>query len=144
VKTKNVPLQSIQKTLIQDFKLAFNAGCIQLIKDVFSNFSFDNLLAFGMGRLFRQTHELAIIGVRGKIYNHIENKSQRSVHFHPATKHSVKPESLQDRLDIMFPKGNRLEMFARRSRNGWICVGLESPQTMGEDIRDTLNRLKQV
>jgi len=144
VKTKNNPLQFLQQELVKSFKLASKTGFIQLINDIFSKFSFDNLLAFGMGRLFRQTHELAIIGVRGKIYNFIENKSQRSVHFYPATKHSVKPEYLQDRLDIMFPKGNRLEMFARRARKGWTCVGLESPQTMGEDIRDTLDRLKQL
>ena len=143
MKTKKTPLRSLQQGLVQAFKSAPKTGFAQLVKDILSKFSFDNLLAFGMGRLFRQTHELAIIGVRGKIYNHLENKSQRSVHFHPATKHSVKPEYLQDRLDLMFPKGNRLEMFARRARKGWVCVGLESPQTMGEDIRDTLNRLKQ-
>jgi N6-adenosine-specific RNA methylase IME4 len=132
---------------------------ISNIKKIFSNFlnekitaktlsstSFDlgSVLSFGMGRLFRQTHELALVGVRGKIYNHLENKSQRSVHFFPSTKHSVKPDILQDMLEKMFPgkEHNKIELFARRSKNGWTCVGLESPSTIGEDIRDSIERLK--
>lgn len=36
-----------------------------------------------------------------------------------------------------------LDIFARRDRKGWTCVGLESLKTIGEDIRDTLDRLKK-
>lgn len=106
-------------------------------------------LAFGMGRLFRQTHEIALIGIRGKIYNYLKNKSQRSLSFYQATKHSKKPELLQDSLDLMFPdtdeyKLNRLELFARRKRNNWKCLGNESPESFGEDIRDSINKLISV
>ena len=105
-----------------------------------------NSLYFGMGRLFRQTHEIVLVGVRGKIYNYLENRSQRSVHFYPATKHSKKPEALQDMLDIMFPPPedgsvNRLELFARRERKGWICIGNEVSSTFGEDIRDSIKSI---
>lgn len=103
--------------------------------------SIDDILAFGMGRLFRQTHEVVLMGVRGKIYNELKNKSQRSVHFYPATKHSEKPEALQDMLEKMFD-GVKLEMFARRERKGWLTVGLENPSSLGEDIRDSLEKLK--
>lgn len=99
----------------------------------------NSCLAFGMGRLFRQTHEIALIGTRGKIYQHLKDKSQRSVHFYVATRHSEKPENLQDMLDKMFD-GPKLEMFARRSRPGWECVGLECSPS--EDIRIALERLK--
>jgi N6-adenosine-specific RNA methylase IME4 len=143
VKTKKDPLRSLQRELVQVFKNAPKTGFSQLVKDVLSKFSPDNLLAFGMGRLFRQTHELALVGVKGKVYAHLENKSQRSVHFFQATKHSVKPEALQNMLDKMFPKGNRLEIFARRARQGWTCIGLECPTSLGEDVRDSLDRLKQ-
>jgi N6-adenosine-specific RNA methylase IME4 len=99
-------------------------------------------LAFGMGRLFRQTHEIVLIGTRGKIYKYLKDKSQRSVHFHPVTKHSEKPEALQDMLDKMFGnKAKKLELFARRDRPGWTCVGLECPSSMGEDIHDSIKRL---
>jgi N6-adenosine-specific RNA methylase IME4 len=151
VKTKIAPLRHLQKELVQAFKKlsavdgtqAPKTGFSGLVKGILSNFSLDKVLAFGLGRLFRQTHEVALVGVRGKIYEHLENRSQRSVHFHPVTKHSAKPEALQDRLETMFPQGNRLEMFARRDRPGWVCVGDECPSTVGEDIRDSLDRLKQ-
>lgn len=83
----------------------------------------DNALAFGMGRLLRQCHEVALIGVCGKVYENMENHSQRSVGLAPNLGHSIKPECLQDSLDLVFPKANRLEMFARRNRPNWVCIG---------------------
>ncbi len=83
----------------------------------------NNALAFGMGRLFRNVHEIALIGTMGKVYENLENHSQRTVIFAPNMGHSVKPEALQDSLDLMYPVGNKLEMFARRHRPGWTCVG---------------------
>jgi N6-adenosine-specific RNA methylase IME4 len=142
VKTKKASLRYLQRELVAAFKLAQQAGFSNVIRDILSKFSIGNVLAFGMGRLFRQTHEIALVGVRGKIYDALENKSQRSVHFFPSTKHSTKPEAIQDMLDKMFPSGNKLELFARRVRPGWICAGNECPSTLGEDIRDSLNRLK--
>ncbi len=97
-------------------------------------------LAFGMGRLFRQTHEICLIGVsNSKIYKSLKNKSQRSVSFAPNLRHSAKPEDLQDSLDTMFPSGNKLELFARRHRPGWTCLGNEICN--GEDIRVSLAKL---
>lgn len=112
-------------------------------EDLFNNFDFNSILSFGMGRLFRQTHEIVLIGVKGKIYNHLKNKSQRSVHFAPNYKHSQKPESLQESLELMFPEfnGKMLEMFARRDRPGWVCLGNECPSTFGLDIRDCISKL---
>lgn len=141
VKTKQFHLKdlftSINKWLKSDNKLTS-------IEDIIKQFALDGVLAFGMGRLFRQTHELVLVGVRGKIYNHLVNKSQRSVHFYQATKHSTKPDTLQLMLEEMFPgvENKKLEMFARRVLPGWECVGLESPSTLGEDIRVSIERLK--
>jgi N6-adenosine-specific RNA methylase IME4 len=81
-------------------------------------------LAFGMGRVFRQTHEIALIGTSGKsIYPALKNKSQRSVSLDANDGHSVKPPTLQDKLEIMFPEENKLELFARRKKIGWTCFG---------------------
>lgn len=102
-------------------------------------------LAFGMGHLFRQCHEICLEGRKGKIVSKCENKSQRSSHLAPNAKHSQKPENLQDSLDLMFPKGRKLEMFARRQRPGWECLGNEIPFRTGDDyldIRDTLDVLQ--
>lgn len=102
--------------------------------------SLEKILSFGMGRLFRQTHEICLIGVsNNKIYKKLKNKSQRSVCFYPNLKHSAKPEHLQDSLETMFPNTTKLEMFARRVKNDWTCVGNEV--CSGEDIRDSLAKL---
>jgi N6-adenosine-specific RNA methylase IME4 len=101
----------------------------------------NGLLAFGMGRLFRQTHEICLVGTsNNKIYQQLQNKSQRSVSLAPNLKHSAKPEALQDSLEMMFPNANKLELFARRQRPNWTCLGNEVCQ--GEDIRDSLIKLK--
>jgi N6-adenosine-specific RNA methylase IME4 len=130
VKTKKPKIKALVKS-------------IPNILDFHSFIEFINsFLNFGMGRLFRNTHEIALIGTRGKIYKYLEDKSQRSVHLFPSMKHSKKPELLQDMLDKMFPSSTlKVEMFARRSRSGWICIGNEAPDTIDEDIRVSLNKL---
>lgn len=90
-------------------------------------------LAFGMGHTFRGCTEHALIFKRGKIRPEVRNR--RNVCIHPGLPHSQKPEALQDDLDAMFPDGDRLEVFARRQRPGWVCTGLECD---GMDVRDAL------
>lgn len=102
-------------------------------------------LGFGMGRLFRQCHEVCLIGVSGKkLYKRLQNKSQRSVSFAQNLKHSAKPEHLQNSLELMFKDCNMIEIFSRRQRKGWVCLGNESPMTYGEDVRVSLDKLKKV
>ena len=95
-------------------------------------------LAFGMGRYFRGCTEHALFGVRGKAT--VGNKSQRNCELAPALPHSQKPPGLQDALEKMYPGGPWLELFARRDRPGWTCVGNECPSTPGVDIREWLAR----
>lgn len=103
----------------------------------------ENHLAFGMGRLFRQTHETALICTAGKsVYTSMEDHSQRSVCFFPNLGHSRKPPNLHISLEKMFPTAQKLELFARRDVPGWMCCGNECPSTMGEDINDSIKRLQ--
>lgn len=90
----------------------------------------------GMGRLFRQSHEIALIGTSGKsVYPWLEDHSQRSVAFDLNAGHSTKPVTLHRRLEKMFPDVNRLELFARRQRKGWTCLG---DAIDGRDITQSL------
>jgi len=145
VKTKKSPLRYLQRDVVSAFRKAPKqvpkTGFANIVKDILGSFDLSKILAFGLGRLFRGTHELALIGVRGKIYNHLKDRSQRTTSFYSSTKHSTKPDILQDRLAKMFPRANRLEMFARRDKKDWVCIGNECPSTMGEDIRQSLQRL---
>lgn len=112
---------------------------VKLKKDHAKESDLNMATRFGMGRLFRQAHEIALIGTYGKsIYPFLEDKSQRSVAFDLNEGHSVKPPSLQDRLDIMFPNVSKIEMFARRDRPGWTCVG---DGVTGRDVRDSLHEI---
>lgn len=98
----------------------------------------NDMTSVGMGRLFRQSHELVLVGTMGRVYDGLMNRSQRSVMFDLNKGHSTKPELLQDRLELMFPNANRLELFARRQRPGWTCLGNEID---GRDIVHALHDL---
>lgn len=145
VKTKQNPLNNLQKVIFKIIKQD-KKKYKKLISDYISSFNMNDILNFFMGHLFRQTHELCLVGTRGKYTKLLKNKSQRSVFIGPALKpHSKKPEELQNRLDIMFPDvQNKLEMFARRDRPGWTCTGWECPSTWHCDIRDEIERLAKL
>lgn len=49
-----------------------------------------------------------------------------------ATKHSKKPICVYEMLEAMFPNSNKLELFARDIRDGWISKGNEID---GADLR---------
>jgi len=124
------------------FQLKTTYVWVKSKKNLPQDLKLDQSLSFGMGRTFRASHEVALIGINNtKIYQALQNKSQRSVSFAPNLGHSVKPETLQDSLDLMFPKTNKIELFARRERNGWTCLGNECSASKGEDIIVSLEKL---
>lgn len=145
VKVKKNPLEKLSKNVFKFMQAAFKIKGF-ILKDyleglarAFYIFDLHNILAFYMGRLFRQTHEICLIGTNNNgIYKLLQNKSQRSVSFGENLQHSAKPEHLQDSLELMFSNVNKIEMFARRVRTGWVCLGNEID---GEDIRTALNKL---
>lgn len=55
----------------------------------------------------------------------------------PMTRHSEKPQAIQDRIERLV-EGPYLELFARRRRAGWATIGNELD---GLDIRDSLARV---
>jgi N6-adenosine-specific RNA methylase IME4 len=123
-----------------DFKQTFI--WVKLKKDFALEEDWNQGTRVGMGRLFRQSHEIALIGTSGKsVYPLLEDHSQRSVAFDFNQGHSIKPPTLQERLETMFPTANKLEMFARRSRPGWTCIG---DAVTGKDIKASIQELKVV
>lgn len=155
VKTKKEPFIDFKKWTIKNIlkhkQIAYDKfsydRAINSVIDSLSNFSLQEALAFGMGRLFRQTHEICLIGINNtKIYKQLQNKSQRSVSFAENLKHSAKPEALQNSLETMFPNltGLKVELFARRQKSGWLCLGNQSPISMQEDIIVSLNKLQKI
>lgn len=45
--------------------------------------------------------------------------------FAPKQQHSRKPDAVQDRIDEMYPTASKIELFARRRREGWSSWGNE-------------------
>jgi N6-adenosine-specific RNA methylase IME4 len=101
----------------------------------------DLQMGFGMGRIFRCADEHALIGTRGQPLKLLSDRATRNVFLHPNLKHSAKPDNVMMALDKMFPGASKLEMFARRTRPGWVSVGNECPSTMGEEIKYSLASL---
>lgn len=142
-KTVQQPLGKLKKNIISLFKKKDSID-LDLILAEIDNFDLNQSLKMNMGRLFRQSHEIALIGVKGSVYSELINKSQKSVILDVARKHSSKTEALQDQLELMFPDGKYLELFARRDRKNWVCIGNENPSTLGENIVDSLKRLASI
>jgi len=145
VKVKKEPLVLLKKSIKKFMKVSSKQKLtmndyLEGFQQCLRSFDIRDVLSFFMGRLFRQTHEICLIGLNNtKVYKQLANKSQRSVSFGQNLDHSAKPEYLQDSLEIMFPNSEKFEMFARRIRSGWTCVGNEVCN--GEDIRDSLKKL---
>lgn len=78
---------------------------------------------FGMGNIVRGAHETCLIGVRGKV--RAKHRSQRSRFRAPVGEHSGKPERFFEIVEGLFP-GPYLELFARRQRPGWTCLGKQA------------------
>jgi len=79
---------------------------------------------FGMGRIVRAEHESCIVAKRGQPV--ILSNSIRSTFEAQAGIHSRKPDEFYALVEQLAP-GPYLELFARRERPGWICLGDEVP-----------------
>lgn len=62
---------------------------------------------------------------KGKIPRPRGSRNQRQLVQVKRTKHSEKPQEVYDRIELMFPEQNKIEMFARKQRPGWDCWGNE-------------------
>ena len=81
---------------------------------------------FGMGCYGRQQHELLLIAKRGKGLPVPRRKNRPpSVIFAKRRKHSAKPFVVHKLIEQMYPEyeNDRLEMFARKARRGWLRWG---------------------
>lgn len=81
----------------------------------------------GMGRYVRLAHESCVIAVKGstKIVSAMRKRADvGSVFFAELGRHSEKPGAFFDLVESLYP-GPYVELFARRKRDGWLCLGNE-------------------
>jgi N6-adenosine-specific RNA methylase IME4 len=92
--------------------------------------------AYGAGYWYRGAVENILVGKRKNSVSIRTHK--RNIFEALRIGHSTKPEWLQDHIEEFFP-GPYLELFARRDRDGWTCLGDECPSD-GLDIRDAIDK----
>jgi len=88
----------------------------------------------GGGYYTRANPEQAWICTKGKGLPRISS-SVRRVLYAPVGEHSEKPDLFFNRAVELFGDVNRADIFARRHRPGWTCLGNELD---GLDIRDAI------
>ena len=96
---------------------------------------------FGMGRYVRGEHETCVIAAKGRGHKLVKTKNIRSTFEAPAGKHSEKPDIFYNIVEEMV-EGPYLELFSRKIRPGWICLGNEVCN--GEDINKSLLKLNDL
>lgn len=79
---------------------------------------------FGMGRVVRAEHEICLIATRGrpKIKNHSTRSTFVTGLSAVVERHSQKPEGFYEIVESLYD-GPYCELFARRQRPGWTCLG---------------------
>ena len=71
-------------------------------------------------------HEFLLIGGRGRATPDIKKLHDSVVSIERTEKHSQKPPFFRDLIDELYPKGDRIELFARETFKGWKTWGFES------------------
>lgn len=79
----------------------------------------------GFGYWFRGQHELLLVGRRGGFPRPRPEDCVSSVIEARRGKHSEKPEAAYEIVERYFPSLSKLELFARKPRDGWSSVGNE-------------------
>ena len=88
-------------------------------------------LSFGIGnKLFRKSlsrisPEIPLVSIKGKIPQPRGSRKERQFLSELRTKHSKKPDEIRKRIERMFPKQTKIELFARQRYDGWDAWGNE-------------------
>lgn len=81
----------------------------------------------GTGYWNRNKHELLLIGTRGDVVAPAPGTQYDSVIKAPRGKHSAKPDEVYEIIEHYFPNVSKIELNARRARDGWARWGQEAP-----------------
>lgn len=69
--------------------------------------------------------EICLIGKKGKIPSPRGARNIRQHLSEKRTQHSAKPNEVRNRINLMFPNQQKIELFARQYADGWDCWGDE-------------------
>lgn len=78
---------------------------------------------FGMGNYTRANVEPVLLFTRGR--PRVASRSVSQFHWGPILRHSEKPAEIRRRIELLFGKVKRLELFSRHEVDGWKRWGNE-------------------
>jgi N6-adenosine-specific RNA methylase IME4 len=81
--------------------------------------------SIGLGTWARNRHELLLVARKGRFAPPEPEERPDSVLEAPRGRHSEKPALVYELLERAYPQASKLELFARRSRPGWVAWGNE-------------------
>ena len=89
----------------------------------------DKRPCFGIGYYTKSNTEICLLATKGKIIKPATNKISQLV-FSPRQKHSEKPQIVRNLINQLYPKEEKIELFARKQTfseyvEGWDATGLE-------------------
>ena len=89
--------------------------------------------------------EYVLVAKRGKAPPRNKTINFRQFYQEKRTSHSKKPERIQDMIEQQFDlKGlKKIEVFARRFRKGWDCIGNEINGTIQDFLNGKKMKLKK-
>lgn len=85
-------------------------------------------LVLGTGYWFRSAHELVLVGTRGAVPAPAMGTQYASIFDARPRKHSEKPDDIHEMIEALFPNLPKIELNARRRREGWEPWGFEVPE----------------
>lgn len=93
-------------------------------------------LFFGTGFYAKSNAEFCLLAARGETLTPATNKVSSAI-LEPVGRHSAKPRVARERIEMMYPRGRKIELFARQRVDGWDAIGFDLD---GSDIRLVLER----
>lgn len=82
----------------------------------------------GIGNYWRVSHEFMLLGIRGDA-KRFNDKTLKSWAEYPRGRHSAKPDEVRGMIEAASP-GPYLELFGRKSVNGWTVLGNQVEQRL--------------
>lgn len=82
----------------------------------------------GLGQRMRCDAELVLLCTLGKVP--LPDVKHRQTLYAPRTKHSAKPDLFYEQIEKETEARPRLDMFARRAREGWEVFGNQAPDSI--------------
>jgi N6-adenosine-specific RNA methylase IME4 len=84
----------------------------------------------GAGHYFRQQHEHLLLATRGDMPTPSAHARSASIFAAPRREHSRKPDEAYELIECMYPELPKIELFARKARDGWACWGNQAPDAV--------------